>query len=209
MNFSVRMYPSSLHEKHGLLPFDRKLVVSAFNENLGWIDKFFPGIQRVIYQKGVADGNPILPNIGFEAHTWFYYFYEHYYDLEKLTVCLQGNPFDHFGNEFWSISNKIHTANPDDFTFLPLAGLSNGSFQNRDGSPNHYRLPELEKMWRELFGVPPPELFYSFFSGQFMVHRDIVRKRPREFYRKGMELVKTKEDACAIERMWHYIFSGI
>lgn len=186
------------------------VVVSRFNENLRWMAKL-NGAPQIVFNKGEELGalphvrTFPLPNVGFEAHTWLHYFAANYEDLSKVTLCLQGNPFDHVPE---ADVLAVLRRDPDDLSFLPLANPAHGAIQSRDGGPHHRGLgPTLDRLWRELLGGPPPERWHSFYGAQFAVHRDVVRRRPRAWYAKARDLVKTKDEACALERMWGHIFA--
>ena len=174
-----------------------ELVIARFNENIEWSER--TGIRTTVYNKG-EEGD--LLNLGFEPQTFFHHFATRYDSLSEVTVCLQGDPDPHLPSSLVSILNRI---DPRDFVFLPIAKHSR--WQMRDGSPHHVGLgPANERIWKTLMGHCPPDLWYAWYGGQFAVHRDRVLSKPREFWVMAAREVKTKEDACAIERMWPYLF---
>jgi hypothetical protein len=197
-------YPQSPEE------FGKELVVSHFNEALLWCDSWLPEFPRRIYSKGdkPPGGAIALPNVGFEAHTWLQHFAHHYDALPKVTICMQGHPGAHFQREEKKVKAALLAIDPDNFSFLPIAGSGHDAIQTRDGGPNHPGLgPDLDRLWRALLGCPPPERWHCFYGGQFAVHRDVVRRRPREWYARAAELVKSKAEACVLERMWGHVFA--
>jgi hypothetical protein len=182
-----------------------EIVVSHYNENLEWLKEHFPDVSHRIYSKSGLAGTFVLPNVGFEAQTWFQHFAMWYEDLPDVTVCLQGNPFPHAEPGWVKV---ILSIKPDRFSFRPLC-TRYWAWNFSDGRPHHPEgLPELQQLWHRFFGTWPPDMFCTNYGGMFAVHREIVRRLPREFYETGAELIKTKQEACAVERMWHYIFSG-
>lgn len=192
-----------------LSELDFHVVISHFNENLRKVYNWIDGIPTTVYSKSYdPEQNAIpLPNEGFESQTWMYHFSENYDSLPKVTICLQGNPFDHFGRDSVLLRRQVASLCPDEFRFMPLSGKGHGATQLRNGLPHHPGLgPDLYGMWDSLLGKCPPEKWYSSYGGMFAVHRDVVRRLPREFYSKGASLIKTKEQACAVERMWSVIF---
>jgi hypothetical protein len=173
----------------------KELVVARFNESLDWL-KGMPWPSRV-YDKSAGD----LPNIGFEAHTFLHHFAGHYDELAEVTVCLQGNPDPHCRN----LQQAIMEIDPGNFSFMPIA--RHGSWQHPDGMPHHRGLGHAnERLWRLLKGCPPPGFWYSWYGGQFAVHRDRVRRYSREFWAEARDAVVTKDDACAMERLWGSLF---
>lgn len=181
---------------------DFELVVSRYEEDPSIVAELFPRLRTTIYNKGktAVPGSIPLPNVGYEAHTWLHHFHENYDQLPKVTLCVQGNPQPHLGKDRDFILSVVEGIDPDKFSLMPL-GLG-GSWQGSDGAPHHRGLTELSVLWPKLLGYPCPTLFHSFYGGQFAVHRDRVRSRPKEAYAAALKMIKSKEDACAMERMW-------
>jgi hypothetical protein len=211
-----------------LTPQDRnqclpEVVIAHYQESLDWIRGRFPLNKITVYSKGPTPPKEYLklPNVGFEAHTWFHHFAERYDTLAPITICLQGNPLAHIAADQARIFKTLNSLNGRDFSFFPIATLGHGKHQFPDGRPHHTRIPkknptslgeiciaaETQKLWRTLFKQPPPHLWHSFYSGQFAVHKDRVHARPQEFYSLGRNLIKTKADACTAERFWWKVFS--
>lgn len=174
-----------------------ELVIARYQEDVNWSRSL--GVRTTVYEK--HDGGD-LTNVGFEAQTFLHHFAVRYDSLEEITVCLQGNPFPHMED---SLSIALEKITRENFSFLPLAKHS--KWQHRDGSPNHAGLgPANEKMWQELTGHCPPDLWYAWYGGQFVVHRDRIRAKPKEFWEHAASLVRTEEEACAVERLWPFLF---
>lgn len=172
-----------------------QIVVARFKEDLGWLRDLPWPIE--VYDKGAGD----LPNIGFEGHTFLHHFAECYDHLDEVTVCLQGDPFPHCPD----FRRQIEGIDPKNFSFMPIA--SHGRVQLPDGRPHHHGLgPANDRLWRLLKGCPPPGSWYSAYGGQFAVHRDCVRRYPVEYWRVARNAVVTKNDACAMERLWSSVF---
>lgn len=79
-------------------------VVSRYKEDCSWVKNISKDMDHVyIYNKGERidikfDKNVSiedLPNVGREAHTWAYHFFNNYNNLADNTFLLQGYPFDH------------------------------------------------------------------------------------------------------------------
>lgn len=155
--------------------------------------------RSTVYDKSES-GN--LPNVGFEVQTFFHHFAARYDSLAEITVCLQGDPFPHLPEPLHETLSRIR---PECFSFLPIAKHSR--WQKRDGSPHHVGLgPANERMWIELTGHCPPDLWHAWYGGQFAVHRDRIMARSKAFWQRAAAAVKTKDDACAVERMWPFLF---
>jgi hypothetical protein len=175
-----------------------ELVIASYQECVDWRHSL--DVPSVVYHKG-PHGD--LPNVGFEAQTFCHHFASRYDSLSPITICLQGDPFPHLPQSLASILPHLDSVH---FSFLPLSRHS--SLQTPDGGPHHPGLgPANEAMWQALTGHCPPDLWYAWYGGQFAVHRDRVRARPRAFWEMAAAAVLTKEDACAVERLWPYLFS--
>lgn len=193
--------------------FDREAVVSHYNEDAWIVRRWLPEIPIRVYTKGPAQTAPkdavVLPNLGFEAQTWMHHFAANYESLPKITICLQADPRPHLRPEHHKLRLALLNLKADGFQFMAVAGSGHGCIQSRNGAPHHPGLgPQLEWFWQEAFGHPPPEQWWTFYGGQFAVHRDAVRRRPRAFYERMAALIKTKEQACAAERAWGALFSS-
>lgn len=182
-------------------------VISRYKEKRELWTSFLPEAgDTIVYCKGPAPepGEIVLPNVGYEAHTWLHHFYENYDSLPPITLCLQGDPGPHSRTNQAHVHALLEEADPEDFWFMPFT--LNGSWQDHYGNPHHNNLKELRPLWKELLGYPCPTIFHSFYGGQFAVSRDAVRSRPRDLYAKARDLIVTKNDACVMERMWYNWF---
>ena len=77
---------------------DFQIVVAHYNEDLSWLGDKTSAC--AIYSKGGDKSAPQqthepLPNIGREGHTYLHHIVNHYDDLAKITVFLQGRIDDH------------------------------------------------------------------------------------------------------------------
>lgn len=179
------------------------VLVAHFNENLDWLKKY--DYDSVIVSKSPTPtaGTQALPNLGYEAQTWAWFFAENYDKLPDVTVCLQGSPQRKCPEP--QMQSAISRMASGQFGFAPIAG--NGSLTWMDDVTHHKGLPLLD-WWKRLFKTVPPAWLYVHYGGQFAVSRDAVRSRPRAFWKKLAEEIKTKEDACCLERLWQFVFGG-
>jgi len=189
------------------------IIVSRYNENIEWT-KQFPNV--LIYNKGddLAEEYPCikLPNVGREQHTYFKYIYDNYDNLEDYTVFLQGNPFDHTRD----IVNKLHELinNKElDINFMNLSDwvvdcnlphadihlreffiMRNGDMYNDQKTFNDAYVD----IYKKIFNESKDHLHFKFGAGaQFIVSKNQILKRPREFYLNLIGLLDY--DICPIE----------
>jgi hypothetical protein len=181
-----------------------EIVVSHYRENLDWMKDFFPSVKKTVYSKtdGELPKNAIrLENVGFEAHTWLHHFVENYDKLAPATLLLQGKPWDHIEEK---LLKKTILSLPEDFSYAPLASEGHSFIETRGVSHCH---KELEIFWKMIFNHPPPQRWHNFYGGQFAVSAIAIRSRSKSFWAMLRDAVITKDDACALERMWGHIFS--
>lgn len=178
----------------------KQVIIAKFEENCGWADQLT--VPYYIYDKGKGE----LPNVGFEAHTFFHHFAEHYYELAEVTMCLQGDPFPHWKGGVERLNSVLDGIDPDRFSYVPISNRDRLQFP--DGRPHHEGLGDaLSRMWNALLGHPPPDLWHCWYGGQFVVHRNLIHNRPQSFWKLARDTTRSKEDACAVERMWGHIFA--
>jgi hypothetical protein len=182
------------------------IVVSRYNENVEWT-KQFPNV--LIYNKGepLESGynELFLENVGREGHTYYKYICDNYENLPKYTVFLQGNPFDHSPNIITNIHKYMN--NPDiDFEFL-----SERIYPcNLSGCRYDVNLV-LTDVYEKVFGIKKTEMPFVFGQGaQFIVSKERILKRPKEFYANIVELLGYTNcplEGFVIERIHCLIFS--
>ena len=167
-----------------------KIIVSRYNEDVEWIKQF----QNVlIYNKGCKlddsfnqNNQIMLNNVGREGHTYYKYIYDNYDNLEDYTIFLQGNPFDHSPNIITNLKNYINNDLNIEFEFLSEKVLDT----NLSGCPYHAKLPMIS-VYEKLFNESKTDLQFKFGAGaQFIVSKNQILKRPREFYLKIVEMLQ-------------------
>lgn len=181
-----------------------QVVVARYEESLEWTERLPYPI--VVYDKGGSPpaGSRRLPNVGFEGQTFLHHFAAYYDELADVTICLQGDPRPHLQGGLKAAFDLIERITPERITYLPLA--CHASWQHADGSPHHPGLDEAnERIWRSLKGFSPPNVWHSWYGGQFAVHRDLVHRHPQAFWESASKLIVTKNDACALERLWGHL----
>lgn len=199
---------------------DIELVVARHSEPVAWV-RNVPGSARItVYDKG-GDLDPArmpfarvqrLPNIGHEAHAYLHHLVERYDDLAPVTFFCQGHPFDHA----WDLHDVLrgvaagHEPVPG-FRWLGFVidvddPRGRRLFVPWSKNPDGRELP-LDRFHEALFGAPPPDRIPFYLGGQFAVTSDQVRSRPRDFYRRALDLAGTFPDAAhCFERLWDRVF---
>jgi hypothetical protein len=185
------------------------LLVNHFQEDLRWLNRYeqdtFIITKSNAQITSIQSASVQLPNVGYENQSWAWFFDNYYDDLPELIVCLQDNPFEHCPEaKMKDIIAKMIAAK---WAYAPICGDGNTTWTWIDNVTHHPGLPLLD-WWKRLFKSPPPGYFQVWYNSQFIVHRDTVRSRPRAFWKKLSEDIKTRNDACSVERLWQFIFMG-
>jgi hypothetical protein len=181
------------------------IIVARYNEDVSWTKKF-PNV--VIFNKGESLGSEyneiMMPNVGREGHTYYSYIVNNYGNLSDYIVFLQGRPFDHSPN----IINNLNTTlnHPVDFGFLSEQVLN----CNLAGCAYHRGIP-LIPVYEKLFKEKRTHLPFKFGAGaQFIVSKQRILKRPKEFYQEIVRLLEydvNPIEGFVIERFHSLIFS--
>ena len=197
------------------------IVVARYNENIEWT-KEFPNV--ICYNKGVSLDTEykevLLENVGREGHTYYRYICDNYDNLEDYTIFLQGNPFDHRENIIHDIKkymeqnqvNNLHLGFEILTDYILECNLTDCARQR--GLPLKVIYEKLFTGGKEFTGNATftVNTLFPFGAGaQFIVSKEQILKRPREFY---LEIVKLLEydihpvEGFVIERFHHLIFSA-
>ena len=84
-----------------------ELVVARYDENLEWLDRWTPYVDRItVYDKSDTPFEKLhpnvtvrkLPNVGREAHSYLTHFVDTYDDLCDVVICTQGRYDDHLSD---------------------------------------------------------------------------------------------------------------
>jgi hypothetical protein len=185
------------------------IVVARYNEDINWT-KQFPNVK--IYNKGEPLNDnyneEFLDNVGREGHTYYKYIYDNYDNLEDYTIFLQGEPFYHCPDLVERINKYMNEPELNiSFNLLSRETLPT----NLSGCPCHYNLPLID-VYERIFGERKTEMGFMFGSGgQFIVSRDAILKRPREFYLKIVEMLQYDRhpiEGYVMERFHTLVFNG-
>jgi hypothetical protein len=172
-----------------------EIVVSHYKEDIRWL-KDFSNFKITVYNK--FKGENLIPNIGFEAHTYLYHIVNNYDNLSKVTIFSQGFPFDHIS--FKIFKKKI--AKIDKFNFC---SFSENLMHLYVGSEWH-TCEQIKNFWEKLFESKCPEKIEFYPNSIFSVPSSIIRLKNIEFYKKNLNMISSKMDACIMERIWHEVF---
>ena len=197
----------------------QELVVARYKENLDWLDDpRLDGFKKTIYVKsgGAMPGTIKLPNEGREAHTYLTHIVRHYHVLDDFVTFCQGGPFDHCPDFIESVSS------PPKNGFTGFGALLNCDEVGRPHCWDGALLP-MGAACRNL-SIPNPGNFEFFGGACFRVSRELIHRRPAEFYQRALDLgykglpginmwsdkegVNQWDCSHIFERLWFYIFSG-
>ena len=185
------------------------LVVCRYKEDVSWLCDYADRCGIYVANKLTPAGWPgrVVENRGYEPYAYFQFFIDNYDNLPDVCVCVQGNPWDHLKRS--SFDQILTALEAQRMWFLPLNGDGHSAWQTPDGGPSHPGLgPALTKWWQIVTGHAPHSKWYAWYGGQFAVSREAVRSRPKAFWVQCAETCRTRDDACALERLWAYVFEG-
>jgi|LakMenE01Jun11ns_1017448.scaffolds.fasta_scaffold9659691_2 hypothetical protein len=174
-----------------------ELVLARYKEDISWCNQIF-GCKITVYNK--FQGCNLLPNIGYEAHTYLHHIVANYDSLADVTVFSQASLHGHIQTEEFVTQLKMLRKFRYDSFFQTY-------FCAKDGSPHHFGL-QIESFWKNLFGTDCPDYLEFHPFGIFSVPARVIRNKPLEFYQRAMQMTKSKSDACIMERLWKHIFDG-
>ena len=186
------------------------IVVARFNEDMEWTKQFK---NVIIYNKGILledYENTInnLENVGREGHSYYKHIYDNYDNLAEYTIFLQGNPFDHSPNVIDIINNYINNIDINvSFEYISTNILD----CNLSGSIRDEWSVPIRRVYNQIFDNNTYNLTFKFGCGaQFIVSREQILKRPRDFYLKIVEMLSNEcnpMEGYAMERLHSFVFS--
>jgi len=191
---------------------NEKVVIlsSHYNEDLFWLKKI--NLPFIIASKSDSNKTLYIPiNKGNEASAYLTYIIKYYDYLPEFTLFLHGH-YTHW-HQFSSTVDKINNltfdkqyTNINDVWFFCSKMANTIIFDFKNG------------IWDELFKEELgelPEKFSMRCCAQFLVHRDRIRLRRKQFYINILNyinnndvLVDSKHGKIGfyLEYIWHYIF---
>ncbi len=193
------------------------LVVARYKEDVSWIDKVDPNWIPYVYEKSanltLARGiSEPLPNVGREAHTYLHHILAHWDKLPDFAAFVQGDPVFHMPDVVQTIN--YYGLSP----FEPFYPLGHYCECDYNGAPQHGGLP-IGSTWANLTGQHR-DRFKFVVGAQFIVSRERIQARSRDFYERCLALVDKDRGATVgghndglswgahvMERYWEHIFS--
>lgn len=176
----------------------KTIVIARFDEGLHWTNQLSNDFKVEVVQKGVD-----LEDYGREASSFCWYIIKHYEELEGSYVFCQGAPYHHSINFVDRVNRADYSQ--DYFEF--------GDHEHIDQRVSSYHSdPKVlnGEVYEKLFGNPSPKVFgFKAGGGQFMVSTKNIKKHPKEFYEKALQICKDYPMApWAFERLWRTIFGS-
>lgn len=222
------------------MPEDVLVVSCEYKEDVSWLDKLpYP---HVIYSKTHADDTRrYLPrNVGAEAEAYLQFIIDRYDDLPNTMVFVHGHETSHhqdgtIGDILASLGNvkKYNYASLNNRWVcmvydLPSAGWYHRRLRTKAATVDDIMLvaKDASQRWRDidlhtrvlaLSGQCLPEYTFTRHCAQFVVSRELVTARPREFWESLLALLYELHDAegmgrvCTgvlMEVLWFYILTG-
>ncbi len=206
---------------------DKCLIISRYNEDLGWLKKY-NDFKITVYNKGFKlQDKPFyqvinLENKGRESHTWLYHIVKNYNNLNEINIFLQGKIDD---------LNCMAYKNPNDYLMridkygfeVSRYGLL-GPFHwdwnvNIDKDFRYKNQWEKNEISRSSIGFrnfskklfPNIPLFVATsYSGCFAVKKEIIHQHNIDFYKELLDILsqhKNPIEGHYMERLWCYIFT--
>jgi hypothetical protein len=154
-----------------------KFVISKYKEDISWVKDIS---SYIVYNKDESNINEEyvnIPNIGREAHTYLYHIITNYDKLDDLTCFLQGNPFDHL------VVPLSHIENIKIDGYLPICRIETCDI---NGGPQNPYL-EMDKVFFSKYFLNKPQFINYSTGAQFIVSRETILNRSKEFYENVLE----------------------
>ena len=153
-----------------------------------------------------------LPNISREGYTYLTHIIDNYDNLSEYTIFLQDDTENHILN-YTDFVNTMDEQIKNKVGFFSY-GCCWHTFRHvitRDIINGIDELPTLKDgkiaKFCERLEIYLPPRYTTDTCAFFLVHRDVIRKRPVEFYKKVREwLVEDKDNEFALEHSWKIIF---
>jgi hypothetical protein len=180
------------------------VVIAHYNEDLSWVTNLNYPFTVISRNKIPEDARP---NKGNEASVFLEYIVRHYDDLDEYTAFVHGH------RTSWHCSEPIdERLNRFEFN-RPYASLNDiPAFLIRNCDKTTQQMLTNYPLLEHILGPIDIDSITFRMGGQFYVHRDAIRSRPREAYEALLEFIyantgRSKADGVLFERIWHFIFT--
>jgi len=214
----------------------KEIVIAAYEKPLEWVKEINHDVKITIYRKGEVlplneNEIKISTNKGRCIHTFFNHIYTNYDNLSDYTFFVQDFPFDHWGNLLDILnSDEVSIKNKASLVIDGYYGYHNNTFGTawylnpseqfgnggiiscysngypQDLNPNI----DVDKYWRLLFSDnhTPPQMYEFMPGGHFVITKEQLKIRTKEFYEMVCNLLLDDENApWMFERLECYIFN--
>ena len=190
-----------------------QIIITRYNECINWAKKFN---NILLYNKG-NQNDPILndfnyiniPNVGRDIHTIFYHIYHNYDSLNDYTVFLQGFAHDHSPNLNKNMNKIIDRINKNEH--IPNLYKDLGELILDGKIFCHQNINIMNDVYERIFGEKMGDKKVMFCSGaQFIVSRENILKRSRDFYKNIMDMLDYTNmpyEIFEVERFIQVIFN--
>lgn len=169
-----------------------RIVVARYMEPIAWTQE----LEHVtIYNKGSSPDQDAakhcvvqLPNVGREQHTYFRHICDNYDNLDDHTVFVQGHPFDHSPD----LLERLRAHAVDEWKGVEFHCLCRTTLKCKlKGGSEHKGLP-LQAAHTAIFGSEWAGEFRFGAGSQFVVSRERVLRRPKEFYQRILDMLENE-----------------
>jgi hypothetical protein len=203
-----------------------QIVISRFNENLNWLNKWKSEFDIVVYNKGEeindSEYNYVnVPNYGRESHTYLYHIVKNYDSLYNGTIFLQGDIQDIGVNVFTNLMQYVSGIENDGFSSSNIGFFNETLWNDIDFLSDPKYKQQVQSGFLKLSEIKfkdyikkhlnkIPQITPVCWCGCFGVRKDFILSRPKKFYEdllKSVPEYHTPEEAHFLERMWAYIFT--
>lgn len=187
------------------------ILTSHYNEDLFWLKGI--DLPFIIASKNVSNNTLYIPiNKGNECSAYLTYIIKYYDYLPEFTLFLHGH-YTHW-HQSRSIFNIINNITFD----KQFLNINDVCLDDRDmNNPVMYELKKYiwDYLFKDELGEMPPK-FYDYCCAQFLVHRDRIRLRSKQFYINILNYINVYDipigdgihgnTSYYLEYIWHYIF---
>ena len=206
---------------------DKCLIISRYNEDLGWLKKY-NDFKITVYNKGFKlQDKPFyqvinLENKGRESHTWLYHIVKNYNILNDINVFLQGqiddlncmayqNPNDYLKkiNKYGFAASRYGLLGPFHWDWNVKVDKDiryKNQWENNEISRSSIGFRNFSK---KLFPNIPLFVATSY-GGCFAVKKEIIQQHNIVFYEKLLDILSQNKNPIEghyMERLWCYIFT--
>ena len=174
-----------------------EICTSHYNEDLEWLKKSeFP--VTVIHHEGGSEfpefkETYVIPNKGYEASAYLTFIIRRYDSLPEYIAFIHGH------------ETAEHQRIPCMLTAIRTANIQKYPFVNLNNSWVYRVIDDgILKSFHKY--VKQKTVIMASMGAQFIVHKDRILLRPKEYYQHLFDITETKDDAMCIEHLWHIIF---